>query len=257
MNNVLDSIKTSIDLDKFKNLLNHIQKVVSLEGQQDVKLIFNDTNIHIYTAVKSGTVFSSYKGIILKTEDYLHDQIDREFYWVIYKAQEFCKLFSNLSNNIINLKFNISTKSNYVTQVEASDGKIDMNYLGGDRLLLPDITANNINQLLTSQQKIIEVDLSEDLFKQIKSINKTKISREDKLKDVVSVDINSGKVVFSDLRWKIELGQSQSNDTQFFFKKKYLTSCISNQVAMSFYERFMHIQDDLYTIFAALELSDI
>lgn len=245
---------------KFRDLprfLAHVKAVMTLESVQDVRMKVREDHVHLYSAIRNGSLFRSYKGIRLEVSDvFVSVPESLSFDWIILKSGEFVKLYSNVETATPEVTFTVSSRGNVVSQMVVKEDDIELNYVGGDPTVVPSIEYDVLESQLSSNIRM-RISTTPDMFKRMKSINKIKFKRDDKLKDVVSVDVEDGMATFSDLRWKIDLGPTDSDPVQYFFKKHYITQCTDVNARLTFYERFMTVEDGPYLTLTALEIVDV
>jgi hypothetical protein len=123
---------------------------------------------------------------------------------------------------------------------------------------MKDVTIQTYSDLTEASDPKLQIDLDEDLLKKLQNLNKTKnFNIEDKLSDVVSVEIRDGVVYFMDSRYEIKLINTDLSDDVFYFKKAFLTKNKTKNIRLKFYDKFLLIEDDVYNILVVLEIVNI
>ena len=162
-------------------------------------------------------------------------------------------------NDIIELVFTLTQgEPYYVNMLTATDGELTLKQQGGMKTLMKEIPLQSYNNQTESDEPKLHIELNDELLKKIQNLNKTKNSNsDDKLSDVVSVEIREGVVYFRDSRYEIKLVNTDLPDDVFYFKKAFLTKNKTKNINLKFYERFLLIEDDVYNILVVLEIVNI
>lgn len=253
--------ENSTTSDMWNNFLSIIVDVSNLgQSYNDVKIILDSNKIRIYSIIKSGQRFIAYKDITLNTKDFFIDKIDEEFHWIIYKPVEFKKLFEQLDKkSLINIRWGLSMGDiRYLNFLEARDEKIKLSYRGGDKNLVSHVPVESISEKLNLSPKILKVKLDEEMLKKVQNLSKTTNStKDDKLIDVISVEIDDNEVFLCDSRWKLKICDTTLSNRIFYFKKSFLKKCKNKEIEIQFYDRFMLLIDDVYNSLIVLELGEL
>ncbi len=223
---------------------------------KEVRIDFFPDIIHIYSLIRTGNTFLVFKDITMSPMF----EVETEFSYIMHNVSENLKQFPQLNKNSstnIRFKATIGLTHSVLIFGQLNNDTLEIKIQGGDKSLVNKIPLDAVNSKFI-EDPILEYYASAEILKQIQDLSKTKSSiANDKLGDVICVEIQDGNVYLSDSRWKIKITTSNQPDQQFFFKKSFLNKTINKEVNLKFYDKFLIIEDTPYRVIVVLELNDM
>lgn len=246
-------LEFEINPDIIKQFQSDLDNLVKIDTVLKIKI--SDDKVMFYAKAGEKRTIHAFKCYIYERDEFIvncnDDSIEMDF--IVINSTNFAKSLKVITakKDFIKIKIEKFEKEKVANRLYVSDGKINMNFLGGGYLEIRDFTMEYIDSQMDPDLADFTFTLDKDVFTEIKKLavlNKN---------EAVNFRVNNNKLEFFDSRWCIEVGETDDyDDTEWNFNVKYFKT-INNQDNLSFYvfNQFLLIKDNNEIYMIALQLS--
>lgn len=247
-------LEFEINPDIIKQFQSDLDNLVKIDSILKIKI--SDDNIMFYAKSGEKRTIHAFKCYIYERDEFIvncnDDSLNMDF--IVINSTNFAKSLKVITTkkDYVKIKIEKYEKEKVATRMYISDGKINMNFLGGGYLEIRDFTMEYIESQMDKDLADFTFTLDKENFTEIKKLallNKN---------EVVNFRVNNNKLEFFDTRWCIEVGKTTEDydDTEWVFNVKYFKT-INSQDNLTFYvfNQFLLIRNNNEVYMIALQLS--
>ncbi len=251
----MSKLKLKVNPDNFSLLVSKIENIASIDDSVRIKI--DSENILIYSMLGKGNVMIAFKNFLLKTSDYLNEELECTIDMIIPNAKKFVKNLSfirEMDKIAFDITYRVSDEDDDLYEVRSlqlSSGKFKVNWMTGELYSVRDITKQMLNKILDPNGKKWEFNITNSDFLDIKKLSN--INSE----SIINMDIDKGRVLFSEKSsWELEIDQIEAERNATLILNKRFLSCISDKmenIPFGIYDNFMLISDNESNLLLSFE----
>lgn len=240
----INKFKFSFTTEQLDKVLVKMRDLATIDDNLVFK--FNKENLLIYSLAtgehdNNNKNINAFKNFIFKTEDIITPKDDLGEQTITYIMNDTKKIAKNIKHFLdyeedINCEITYDKINNYNfgDYFKFKTKKLKMNFQGGrptDTNI--DINKNLIEQVSDENNLSFEFNIPKGDFEKSK-----KLSYIEKENDVMYFIVKDGKINLGEHRWSMEVGESDSEDDNIAFPKKYFKSatCEGEEIKVSIYK---------------------
>lgn len=241
-----DKIKFKFRKDNFDDFTNKLKDLTTIGD--DIKIKIDNKHILIYSMLGK-SVMLAFKNYLLNTEDYLElkEELENSYDIVVanssklVKNLEFLKESKTISMSV-NYKPSPDDNNTMVARkIQITGGKLKVNWPAGETYEVRDINKTILKQRLDLKNRKWSFIMSKSQFSDVKKLSNINAEK------IITVDVNDGKVVFSEMSaWELEIGEIEKKTGSFIFNKRFF-KCINEnkeEIEFSLFDSFILIKDN-------------
>lgn len=240
-------------VEQLTELLKKIKDLTTIDNR--IIMSVDSNNILLFSFV--GETFKNihaFKNYIYETEKIftIKDEIKESIFLIVKDGKKFYKKLENLVDYDKEIKGKISfNEDNFVNFISFDNDKLPIKIIGSDPIAIgKDISIDDINQLMDTDNSLFNFDLTKIDFQKIKKMGLI----ENEPNSVLYINIENKKLTIGETLWQINVCEVDSENSTMAFPKKYFNTINStDSILIYVFESFLLCKYDDYNLMILME----